>query len=216
VIGSSGMSLVLYVEPQWVSPYVFACYVTLREKGLDFEARALNAARGDTRTPEYIDQTITGRVPTLVHEGFGLGESTAIVEYLEETFPEPPVLPAAPRDRARCRQLMSWIRSDETAALRTERSTHTMFFEPTKTPLSAEAERQAKKLVDVAGRVIRPGQPYIFETWSIIDAELAFILHRLIANADPVPSGVKSWAASQWERESVRSFVDIVRPKLSA
>jgi glutathione S-transferase len=110
---------------------------------------------------------------------------------------------------------MSWIRSDETAALRSERSTHTMFYAPTKTPLSTDATTGAKKLVDVAGRVIRPGEPYLFGAWSILDAELAFILHRLIANADPVPSGVKSWAESQWERPSVRSFVEIVRPKTS-
>ena len=39
------MSLVLHVEPRWISPYVFACFVTLTEKGLAFEARELDAAR---------------------------------------------------------------------------------------------------------------------------------------------------------------------------
>ena len=158
---------------------------------------------------------MTGRVPTILHhDTFGLGESSAIIEYLEETFPDPPVLPASPKDRARCRQLMSWIRSDETAALRADRSTHTMFWGRNFTPLSTEGARAARKLVEVAGRVIRPGEPHIFGAWSIIDSELAFILHRLIRNADPVPSAVREWAEAQWQRPTVRAFIDIVRPTI--
>ena len=209
------MSLVLHVEPNWISPYVFACFVTLREKRLAFDAVLLDAGKNETRTSDYLATTVTGRVPTLVHDGFGLGESTAIVEYLDETFPAPSVLPKAPHDRARCRQLMSWIRSDETAALREERSTQTMFYAPTTTPLSAAAERAAKKLVEVTERVIRPGAPHVFEAWSIIDSELAFILHRLLKNGDPVPAAVKTWAEAQWQRPSVRAFVELPRPALA-
>ena len=211
------LSLVLHVEPHWVSPYVFACFVVLREKGLEFEARALEARQGETQGAAYLTQTVTGRVPTLVHhDTFGLGESSAIIEYLEEAFPEPAVLPALPQERARCRQLMSWIRSDETAPLRAERSTHVMFYERNHAPLSPEAARAAKKLVDVAGRVLRPGAPNIFESWSIIDSELAFILHRLILNGDPVPSAVREWAKAQWQRPTVKAFVEIVRPRMLA
>jgi glutathione S-transferase len=209
------MSLVLHVEPHWVSPYVFACFVTLREKGLEHETVALDASKGETRAADYLAATVTGRVPTLVHDGFGLGESTAIVEYLEDVFPETRVLPSAPKDRARCRQLMSWIRSDETAPLRAERSTHTMFYEPSKVPLSADAQKAAAKLVEVAARAIRPGAATLFEAWSIIDAELAFILHRLIANGDAVPPAVESWAEAQWQRPSVQAFVTHPRPPLT-
>ena len=209
------MSLVLHVEPNWISPYVFACFVTLREKGLAFEPVPLDASKDETRTPAYLSSTVTGRVPTLVHDGFGLGESTAIIEYLDEVFPASPVLPKAPRDRARCRQLMSWIRSDETAALRAERSTATMFYEPTAAPLSAEGARAAKKLVEVTERVLRSGAPHVFDAWSIIDSELAFILHRLLKNDDPVPPAVRSWAEAEWQRPSLRAFLDLPRPPLS-
>lgn len=210
------MSILLHVEPLWISPYVFAVYVTLREKKVEFESVALDYNKDETRTASYLAKTITGRVPTLVHDGFALGESTAIIEYLDETFPQPSVLPASKPDRARCRQLMSWLRSDETLALREERSTHTMFFEPSTTPLSEAGQRSAKKLVEVAGRVIRPGKPNLFDAWSIVDSDLAFALHRLIANGDPVPSDVKSWAEAQFERPTVRAFRDIARPKPSA
>lgn len=208
------MSLLLHVEPHWVSPYVFAVFVTLREKGLEFDAAVLNYRNEETVAAPYLAKTITGRVPTLVHDGFGLGESTAIIEYLDETFPDPSVLPEAPRDRARCRQLMSWLRSDDTLALRAERSTHTIFYDRNTTPLTEAGLRSAKKLVEVAGRVIRAGAPHLFDAWSIVDAELAFALQRLIVNGDPVPRGVQSWAEAQWQRPTVRAFVDIVRPNL--
>lgn len=209
------MSLLLHVEPLWVSPYVFAVFVTLREKQLEFESVSLDYKSEGTLAPAYLAKTITGRVPTLVHDGFGLGESTAIIEYLDETFPEPSVLPASKKERARCRQLMSWLRSDDTAPLRAERSTHTMFYERNRTPLTEAGARSAKKLIEVAGRLIRPGQPNLFEAWSIVDSELAFALQRLIANGDPVPSALRSWAETQWARPTVQAFIDIARPKYS-
>ena len=208
------MALLLHVEPHWVSPYVFAVFVTLREKGLAFESAALDHRQGETSTAPYLNKTITGRVPTLIHDGLGLGESSAIIEYLEETFPDRRVLPASAADRARCRQLMSWLRSDETLALRAERSTHTIFYDRNTTPLTDAALLSAKKLVEVAGRMIRACHPHLFAEWSILDSELAFALHRLIVNGDPVPSGIKEWAEAQWERPTVSAFVEIVRPNL--
>jgi glutathione S-transferase len=148
-------------------------------------------------------------VPSLVHDGFGMAESSAIVEYLEETFPEIPVLPKATRERARCRQLMSWLRSDETLALRTERPTTTMFYESerAKTPLGAAARASADKLCAVASRVLDA-----FGQWNIVHSELAFILHRLILNGDPLPDVLGAWATEQWKRPTVREFVERERP----
>jgi glutathione S-transferase len=206
------MTILLSVEPQWVSPWVFACFVTLREKKLAFEVRELRTTNGDTKKADYLDQTITGRVPSLVHDGFALAESSAIIEYLEEAFPEIAVLPRTPRERARCRQLMSWLRSDETLPLRKERSTHTMFFESqrAKTPLSEEGRASATKLCEVTSRVLREAS---FERWNIVQSELAFILHRLILNGDPCPDDVRAWATEQWKRPTVREFVDRERPE---
>jgi glutathione S-transferase len=202
-----GMSIVLNVESTWVSPYVFACFVTLREKGLAFDARVLESAKNETRASDYLRQTVTGRVPSLVHDGFGLAESSAIIEYLEETFPQPSVFPSGTRDRARCRQLMSWLRSDETAKIREERSATTMFYERTRTPLSTDAVSAVTKLCEVTKRVLRPGNATIFDAWTIVDAELAFLLHRLILNGDPLPDDVRAWAETQWQRPSVQAFV---------
>ena len=86
------------------------------------------------RAPGYADRSLTARVPMLRHGDFYLSESSAIVEYLEDAFPGTPrLLPADVRQRARARQLMAWVRSD-LMPIREERSTHTLFYEPAKSP----------------------------------------------------------------------------------
>jgi glutathione S-transferase len=206
------MSLTLHVEPRWISPYVFSCFVTLTEKRLPFDERVLDSDKDETRTSDHLVKTVTGRVPALVHGDFGLAESSAIVEYLDEAFPEIPVLPRDLRERARARQLMSWMRSDDTAPVREERSTATMFLGAPKRPLSEAGAGAASKLCEVASRVLRPNQANLFGAWCIVDSELAFLLHRLVSNGDAVPEHVKAWAEAQWRRPSVQAFVTHARP----
>src|SRR5690606_16073593 len=54
--------------------------------------------------PGYLRINPKGLVPALVHDGAPVVESTVIMEYVEDVFPEPPLRPAAPLDRARMRQ----------------------------------------------------------------------------------------------------------------
>ena len=82
-------SLRLYGEHLWISPYVFSSFVALREKGVAFEVIPLKLNEGEQQRPAFRDQSLTAKVPTLEHEGFWLAESSAIVDYLEETFPAP-------------------------------------------------------------------------------------------------------------------------------
>jgi glutathione S-transferase len=207
------MDIVLNVERLWVSPYVFSCFVTLTEKGIGFRAVELDSKQGDTRAPDYLSRTLTGRVPSLEHGEFALSESSAIVEYLEHSFPEPPVLPREPRERARCRQLMSWLRSDDVAALREARPTSTMFYEHVTAPLEGAGKAAADKLVAVAERFVSAGSHHnLFGSWSIADSELAFMLQRLIINEQPLPGRLRDYAVAQWQRPSVQQFVQRRRP----
>lgn len=211
------MAITLYVEPSYVSPYVFACFVTLREKGLAFDTRELDSSKGETRTDDYLARTLTGRVPSLVHDDFALAESSAIVEYLEEAFPEPSVLPRGRRDRARARQLMSWMRSDETAPIRVERPSTTIFY--ARPPvgdsahLSRDARRAAERLFAVASRLL-DGNDDALGAWSIVDAELAFLLMRLVAGGDEVPAALRAYAERQWRRPSIQAYATHERPQL--
>lgn len=196
----------LYGEGDWDSPFVFTTFVALREKGVDFDMKVLSLDAKEHRRPEFVAQTITAKVPALEHDGFFLAESLAIVEYVEEGFPGPRVYPADIRDRARARQILSWLRSD-LHALKSERSTRTMFFDHATAPLSDAARADVDKLFRVVN-TLRGDRPFVFGTWSIADADLAFALHRLILNGDEVPAPMRAWAEAQWKRPSVAAYVD--------
>jgi glutathione S-transferase len=198
--------VVLFAEPRFISPYVFSCYVTLTEKGIPFETVTIDAVTGDTKRPAYLERTITGRVPSLSRGDFSLAESSAVVEYLEECFPEPRVLPQSLEQRARCRQLMSWLRSDDTQKIREERPSSVIFYQPKIAPLSEDGSRAAQKLLAVTERLLG-GRKQLFERWSIADAELAFMLKRLLATHEAVSDSIRAYAEDQWSRPSVHAFV---------
>ncbi len=205
------MAITLWGDIYYASPYVFSAFVGLKEKGVPFELRVIDVYSGQQHTPEYAAASLTSRVPTLEHEGFFLSESSAIVEYLDDVLEGPPLLPRSPQERARARQVMAWIRSD-ILALREERTTVTMFYEHATEPLSAAGLAAAQKLLAVSDRLITSGKAQMFTTWSVADADLAFMLHRLLLNGHEVPSKIRAYAEAQWRRPSVRAFVEHERP----
>lgn len=206
-------ALTLYRDDFWISPYVFTCDVALREKGLAYDVVSVALQRGEQRTDVYAAGSVTARVPALRHGDFVVAESSAIVEYLEDAFPDTArVLPVDPKERARARQVMSWIRSDDTLPIREERSTATMFYERTDKVLSPAGAKAATKLLDVATRLLAHGGEHIGSAWSIADADLAFMLQRLILNGGHVPERVLAYAERVWQRPTVRAFVERERP----
>jgi glutathione S-transferase len=206
--------IVLYGDNLWTSPYVYSCFVALKEKAIPFETKIVSLGAGEHRKGD-MTKALTGRVPALEHDGFWLAESTAIVEYLEDAFPQSTrVLPTDPKQRARARQIMAWIRSD-LMPIREERSTSTMFYESERAkakPLS-EAGRAAKeRLLHVAGELVLDAKAHLFDAWSIADADLALMLQRLVRNGDDVPAKIRDWANAQWSRPTVCAFVEHARP----
>ena len=202
----------LYVDREYASPWAMAVFVGLREKGLAFDMEVLDLAAGEQREAGFARQSLTQRVPTLVDGDFCLSESTAILEYLDDTQAGPALLPREPRQRARARQVQAWLRSD-LAALRAERSTEVVFYRPTDKPLSAAAQAAADKLIAAATELVGDGD-HLFGAWSVADVDLAVTLNRLILNGDPVPENLKRYAAHQWQRPSVQAWVKLERPPL--
>lgn len=86
--------------------------IALSLKGLDYRLQPVHLRRGEQRAPEFLAENPQGLVPALEHDGTVLTQSLAIVEYLEERFPEPPLLPGAPRDRAWVRALAQVVACD--------------------------------------------------------------------------------------------------------
>ena len=209
----SSENLLLYVDAQLVSPYAMSAFVTLREKGLSFEIKTLNLATRENNTADFATASLTQRVPTLVHGDFGLSESSAISEYLDQLFPQVPVYPRAPQERARARQIQAWLRSD-LMPIRQERSTEVVFYRPTSTPLSAEAQAAATKLLYVADALLPVGATNLFGDWCIADTDLALMLNRLVLNGDPVPARLAAYAQRQWQRPSVQAWTQRERPPL--
>ncbi len=83
--------------------------LALAEKALEWQGQVLDLRRGDQHRPEYLKLNPNGVVPTLVHEGRVVIESTLIVEYLDERFPDPALMPAGPYERALVRLWMKKI-----------------------------------------------------------------------------------------------------------
>jgi len=77
--------------------------VTLAEKGLTWESRHLDLRAGDQQKPEYLKLNPKGVVPTVVDTGKVVRESTVIMEYLDEEYPNPPLRPADSHGRAQMR-----------------------------------------------------------------------------------------------------------------
>jgi ganglioside-induced differentiation-associated protein 1 len=95
------MALVLYHHGS--SACAAKVRFALAEKAQPWQSRYVDILRGEQFAPAYLALNPKAVVPTLVHDGAVIVESTVICEYLEEAFPEQPLYPQAPLDRARVR-----------------------------------------------------------------------------------------------------------------
>jgi len=75
----------------------------LLEKQLEFTSHQLVGSKFEQYSPEFLQINPLGQVPALVHDGKVITESTVINEYLDEVFPQIPLKPSDPHDRARMR-----------------------------------------------------------------------------------------------------------------
>ena len=88
----------------------FRVRIALQLKGLGYDYVPVHLVKGEHRQPGYAAVSPTLLVPTLVTDGgAALGQSMAIIEYLDETHPEPPLLPRDALERARVRALAQLI-----------------------------------------------------------------------------------------------------------
>ena len=82
--------------------------MVLEEKNLPWTSHHLDLRKKEAVTPEYFGIHPQGLVPTLVHDGVVHIESNDIIEYLDETFPDPPLQPDPPEQREKMRD---WLRT---------------------------------------------------------------------------------------------------------
>lgn len=192
-------SLTLYLN--WNAVCAQKVLLTLEEKGLAYRLVHLDLGKFEQHDPAYLKLNPAGVVPTLVHDGAPVVESSIILEYLDDTFATPPLRPASPLQRAQMRWWMKTV--DETVHTSLRPLSFMHFALPfaqslQDDSLQAITARMAKKdLAEVWQRVAR--SPYS-------DDELAAYLAKVQAVLDRMEAALKQ---SPWLAGDEFSLADL-------
>lgn len=89
----------------WRSSATYRVRIAMNLKGLAYDYHPVNLLKDEQNAPGYLAISPQGLVPTVIDGGARLNQSLAIIEYLEETRPELPLLPATPELRAKARAI---------------------------------------------------------------------------------------------------------------
>ena len=105
---TDGLTLYTYFR----SSAAFRARIALNLKGLKPNQTFVHLRRGEQNARSYLGVNPQGLVPTLVDQGTAITQSLAIIEYLDEKWPEPPLLPKSLSARARVREIAYAIACD--------------------------------------------------------------------------------------------------------
>ena len=89
------------------SPFAWKVWLTLEHKGIPYEERRLSFDKGETRSPEFLRVNPRAQVPAILDGDFALAQSNAICEYLEERYPDRPLMPKDAQTRAIIRRMIA-------------------------------------------------------------------------------------------------------------
>ncbi len=95
--------IVLYDFPE--CPYAQKVRIVLAEKELEFETKVVDLRKGEQRAAEFLKLNPLGKVPVLVDDEAVVYDSTIINEYLDEEYPNPPLMPEDSWGRAKVRMM---------------------------------------------------------------------------------------------------------------
>jgi glutathione S-transferase len=192
------------------SPFSWRVQLVLEEKRLPYEPILLSFEKGEHKTQEHLARSPHGKVPALADDGVGLYESSAIVEYLEERYPEPSLLPRDPASRAR-------VRIEELECLlyfgeRFIAVARQVFFTPPerRDPAAIEAARDEVRgrLGELEARAGKRGGEYVVGALSRADFTwLPFVEIAARAGADLDP-GRMPWLVAWRSRMRARPSYD--------
>jgi glutathione S-transferase len=147
--------------------------ITLVEKGLTWDAIRIDLFKSEQYDPKYLKLNPKGVVPTLLHGGVPIIESTLICEYLDETFPDPPLTPDSPAARSRMR-LWSKLVDEGLHEGVTEISFSAMFRERMKNMSLEMRERRFANIGD-------PRRRDRFKSTFELGAQSPFVLYAIAA-----------------------------------
>jgi maleylacetoacetate isomerase len=96
----------------WRSSATYRTRIALNLKGVTYKTVGVHLLKDEHVEPTHLARHPSGRVPILEIDGHRIGQSMAMIDYLDETRPEPPLLPRDPAERARVRDLKDQIVAD--------------------------------------------------------------------------------------------------------
>lgn len=185
-------------------PYSHTVRIVLAEKGVTADLVEVDL---DNKPEELLELNPYGTVPTLVDRDLVLYETGIILEYLEERFPHPPLMPVYPVARGRNRLMM----------LRVERDWYSLAHKIINGS-NKEADKARKDLCDslLAVAPVFADSPYFLsEEFSLVDCSLAALLWRLPHLGIELPvqaKAINKYASKLFKRESfVASLSDAER-----
>lgn len=179
--------------------------IALLEKKIPHEIVEIDMAARQHRSPEYLKLNPYGRVPTLEEDGFVLYESTAILEYLELTRPDPPLVPPDPRGRALAAMHV------KLCDLQLGRQTGTIIFPKRFLPKERWDEKamaQAKKEIEQHLEVVE-GQlgtkPFLLgDRYTMVEVCYTPLVQFLDLMEIAPPPAVAAWVERMLSRESAQ------------
>jgi len=184
--------------------------IVLAEKSLEFELMPIDLTLGEHRRPEFVRLNPYARVPVLVDEETTVYDSTIIDEYLDDEYPEPPLLPAVGSSALRARARLFEDFADNS-------------FTPQVGQLIAElhkgdAERDAGRIARLRQSIDRvldylnhelQGQQYLATEFSV--ADIGFVPRLLVLKGLDIDPGtnrgnVDAWLKRMLERSSIQGL----------
>lgn len=191
------------------SPNCQRVKVVLAEKKLNYETIAVDLRKGEQKKPEFLKLTPYGKVPVIVDGDTVLYESCIINEYLEEKYPDPPLMPKDLAQRAKIRILIDYGLNHLDAPYQKLR----MELMKDQKERNQETIEGAKKELSGLLQRIEQGigaQAYLAGDFSLLDAALIPRFLRLEGFGvlpDPSLSRLGAWLQRMKERPSVKAIM---------
>lgn len=189
------------------SPFGRAAQATCIEKNAPY--RLVPIGPGGQKSPEHLARHPFGKAPTIDDDGFVVFETQAILRYLDQVFPEPPLTPADPKARARMNQAIGvndcyFFRPEAGVGLVFNRVVAPRFGMPTDDAAVAAALPGARHCVEVLAGLLGSGPYFAGESLSLADIHLGTQL-SLLADCAEGAAMIKGTPLAPWlERLRVR------------
>jgi|HubBroStandDraft_2_1064218.scaffolds.fasta_scaffold68198_1 glutathione S-transferase len=166
-------------------------FLTLIEKGLPWESEYIDLFKNEQYRPEYLKLNPKGVVPTLIHEGHAIVESTLICEYLDQSFPQPSLVPASAFERAQMRRWSKHIDEGVFEATR-EISFSAMFRDKMKAMTQEQRNGRYRNIGD-PGRRARMISTYELGCGSPFVEQGIFAFEKIFGEMEECLSDGRSW-----------------------